>query len=364
MSPPRPGFGSKALALAVSALAALALGEAWLRLARPERLATIEYPCFYEPDPELGFRYQPNAAGRVAGHFEIENLARTNSLGFYDEEPLPPGEALPRILAVGDSFTAAMNVPRSEVWTAVLERRLRAAGWPQADVVNLGLDGTGSDVHAALIERELPRFRPDVVLLAFFGNDFADVLNGRFTRECHRGWVLSYQSEAQRSDLRARVDAHLTRTTHRFLYEHLQLVGLLTLALEGPRSLHHIRYVQPSAAELGIDDAARSRREPALTRALDALESIARSCNCRFVVTPVPAKAGLAGSLEVFRARTGERSFEIFDVAPLIESRLDERGLEPADLFFVNDAHLDALGNELFADAVFELLAPGLQPAN
>ena len=100
MTATQRGWGAKGLALAVGLLAALALGEALLRLARPERLATIEYPCFYEPDPVLGFRYQPNAAGRVAGHFEIENEANTNSLGFYDEEPLAQGAAFPRILAV------------------------------------------------------------------------------------------------------------------------------------------------------------------------------------------------------------------------------------------------------------------------
>ena len=33
-----------------------------------------------------------------------------------------------RVLAVGDSFTAALNVARDEVWTAVLERTLRARG--------------------------------------------------------------------------------------------------------------------------------------------------------------------------------------------------------------------------------------------
>jgi hypothetical protein len=360
VSSPRRRFGIRALSLIMGTLLALGLGEALLRIARPERLATIEYPCFYEPDPELGFRYRPNASGRVAGHFEIENVAVTNSLGFYDDEPLAAGAASPRILAVGDSFTAAMNVPRSAVWTAVLERRLRASGWPQADVVNLGIDGTGTDVHAALIERELPRFRPDVVVLAFFGNDFADVLNGRFARECHRGFVLSYQSEAQRGELRARVDAHLAHGLHRFSYAHVYLVRLATLALEGPRSLHHIQFVQPSAAELGVDAASRRQREPALERALAALERSARDCGCRFVVAPVPAKAGLAGSLRVFRERAAGRSFEILDVAPVIQRALDERGLALEDLFFEHDAHLDALGNELFGAAVFELLAPGL----
>ncbi len=350
----------RALSLLAGAAFALGLGEAWLRVARPEQLARIEYPCFYEPDAALGFRYQPNASGRVAGHFEIENVAVTNSLGFYDDEPLAAGAANPRILAVGDSFTAAMNVPRSEVWTGVLERRLRAAGWPSADVVNLGIDGTGTDVHAALIERELSRFAPDIVVLAFFGNDFTDVLNGRFERECHRGWVLAYQNQGQRRALRARVDAHLAHSLHRFLFDHVFLVRLLTLAVEGGRSLHHIQFVQPSAAELGIDDATRQRRAPDLARALSDLERIARSCGCRFVVAPVPAKVGLEGSGEVFRGRTRAGAFEILDVAPVLRRRLDERGLALPDLFFVHDAHLAVLGNELFGEAVFELLEPGL----
>ena len=88
--------------------------------------------------------------------------------------------------------------------------------------------------------------------------------------------MLSYQSESQRDELRARVDVHLTHGVHRFLFDHLFLVRLLTLAIEGPRSLHHIQFVQPSAAELGIDDATRRSRAPALERALDDLERIAR----------------------------------------------------------------------------------------
>ena len=43
-----------------------------------------------------------------------------------------------------------------------------------------------------------------------------------------------------------------------------------------------------------------------------------------------------------------------------MQRMLDERRLALPDLFFVHDAHLNALGNELFGGAVFELLAPGL----
>jgi hypothetical protein len=63
------------------------------------------YPCFYQEDARTGFRYAAGAEARVAGHFEIDSLARLNSLGFHDDEPLPPGRSAWRILAVGDVST-------------------------------------------------------------------------------------------------------------------------------------------------------------------------------------------------------------------------------------------------------------------
>ncbi len=61
---------------------ALKLAEITLRIARPARVSLIRYPCIYQPDPQLGYCYTPGATGLVAGHFEIENPVRINSLGF------------------------------------------------------------------------------------------------------------------------------------------------------------------------------------------------------------------------------------------------------------------------------------------
>ncbi|MCH7709450.1 MAG: hypothetical protein IH884_13245, partial [Myxococcales bacterium] len=46
---------------------ALFLAEAMLRAVRPARLDVIRYPCVYQPDPILGFRYKPGAQGLGAG---------------------------------------------------------------------------------------------------------------------------------------------------------------------------------------------------------------------------------------------------------------------------------------------------------
>jgi hypothetical protein len=201
------GGSGRTAALLLGLGAALLLAEGTLRLFAPPQLAKIRYPCVYAPDPETGYRCLPHASGVAAGHFEYENRVEINAQGFYDDEPRDPSRAHPRILAVGDSYTAALNLPKPQVWTSVLERELVARGFPDADVVNAGLDGTGSDVHARRIRELAARFRPDVTLLAFFANDLGDVLDGRFQRECYRGLVLSYPSPEHRDRLRAAANA-------------------------------------------------------------------------------------------------------------------------------------------------------------
>lgn len=352
----RRQLGTVALAVA-SVGVALALAEAALRTLRPEATAPIEYPCFYEEDERFGFRYVPGATGRVAGHFEIDSTARINSLGFHDDEPLPPARSDWRLLAVGDSFTAGLNLDRSEVWTAVLERRLREGGHPTADVVNLGLDGTGTDVHLDLVRAFAPRFRPHTVIFAFYANDLLDVLHGRFRRECHRGFALSYQDDLQRLVLRKRVDTHLERAFLLAAFEHSYLARASLHAWFGPRNLFRMNFAQASLAELGIDDAVREGRRPRLRAAFDGIAAFAADCDCRVFVVPVPPRRALGGSLRVLRNQLGEIPLEVVDVVPAMERALRERGLAARDLFWVQDNHLNARGNELFAQALAEALS-------
>jgi lysophospholipase L1-like esterase len=333
-----------------------------VRALKPPAASRIRYPCIYEPDPLLGFRYRAGAIGRVAGHFEIDNLVELNSLGFYDDEPLDPGDTDLRLLAVGDSFTAAMNVPRPDVWTSVLEAELRRSGHPRADVVNIGIDGTGTDVHLELLRRYVPRFEPDVVLVAFFANDVDDVLDGRFTRECHAGYVLSYQTRAQRDGLRARVDAHLERRALRWAFERSYLVRLGAGLALGPRNLFRLEFVTPRRAELERGPEALARRRVALRQAFEGLEALGRDCTCRLLIVPVPARRELTGSLRILRRQIADLDLEVVDVAPHMVRALARDGRAPPDLFFVHDNHLNAYGNRLFGRAVARALAAELAP--
>jgi lysophospholipase L1-like esterase len=344
----------------VGAIAALALGELFLRAARPPRLSVIRYPCIYRPDETLGFRYVPNSRGVVAGHFEIHNEVEINSLGFWDSEPLPPGRSELRILAVGDSFTAAMNVKRSEVWTSVLENELRRRGWPGADVVNAGIDGTGTDVHLQLIREYAPRFAAHVVILAFYANDIGDVIHGRFQRECYRKYVLSYQTLAQRDAMRVRIDSHHEKKLRRWLFDHFYLIRLLNVAIDEPLNPYRIQFLQPRLAELGIDARVRQARGARLGAVFRELVRFSESCNCRLLVVPVPPAADAKGSLDLWRRNARTTALEVLDVVPALEQIRRRDGREHSDLYFENDNHFNAYGNALYARAIADFLEGSL----
>jgi len=340
------------LALFLLALGlSLAAAEAFVRWRAPAPLRPARWPCVYEPDPRFGFRYVPGAVERLEGGYAV----RINRWGFHDREPRLPEDGL-RVLAVGDSFTAGLHVPRARTWPQALEDALHERGYADADVVNVGLDGTGTDVHADLLRVFLPAVRPHVVVLAFFANDVMDVVHGRFARECHDGFVLSWQGEAQRAALRARVDAHRERRVLRWLFERSHLVRLVVRALEGPRSPFFMPFQQPSPAELGIDDAVRRERWPRVRAAWRDVEALARACDCRFVVVPVPPRGEPGGSLHALRRALGPTDLEVIDVVPALRRALAEAGRPVQALHFAHDAHLNAFGNRLYARAIAEAI--------
>lgn len=320
-------------------------------------LSRIEYPCVYAPDEKLGFRFVPGASGRKASHFEIDNEVRINSAGFHDREPPAAGAADPVILGVGDSFTAGIFVTRDESWTAAAERRLRASGRPDVAVINAGIDGTGTDVHVSLMEELSPRFRPRIVVLAFYGNDFFDVQVGRLFRECYRGTVLAYPDDESRDLLRRRVDALESQWFRRFLFEHLYLARLYEYLRGGVLNPWRMNYLQRSRAELGLDDAALARRRPAVAEALDRLEAFASRCDCQVLVVPVPPRSDPDGSLRLFQAETRGRSFDVVDVLPAMQEALGRDGRGPEALYFVHDDHLNAYGLRLYGEAVADEIA-------
>lgn len=99
-----------------------------------------------------------------------------NAHGHYDDPFPAAGEAGPRVVSIGDSFSAGV-VPHHFHFTTVAERLL---GVP---VLNLGFAAAGPYEYRYLLRHEVPALGPDLVVVnLFIGNDLRDVTK-RGTRD-------------------------------------------------------------------------------------------------------------------------------------------------------------------------------------
>ena len=72
-----------------------------------------------------------------------------------------------RVLVLGDSFTAGMQVADDQVYPHLLEARLNTRGGRRVAVLNAGVNGWSTDNQLLYWRREGASLRPELVLLAF-----------------------------------------------------------------------------------------------------------------------------------------------------------------------------------------------------
>ena len=119
---------------------------------------------------------------------------RLNSLGFRDAEFGPKQSNVYRIVAIGDSFAYGV-VPYRNNFLTVLESNLNGIG--AAEVLNMGIPGTGPKDYFDLFVREGLSLEPDAVLVTFFiGNDITagagQVRGGAISRYSYLWSALRY----------------------------------------------------------------------------------------------------------------------------------------------------------------------------
>ncbi|HEY2387816.1 MAG TPA: GDSL-type esterase/lipase family protein [Candidatus Binatia bacterium] len=147
---------------------------------------------FYTWYPGSRFTYH-NLPGVVPASAPV----RIDAFGLRGDEvpmPKPPGER--RVLVVGDSYTAAVQLPEERIFTTLLQRALEQAR-PGATyrVLNAGVNGAGTAEELLYFEHEGATLTPDVVVLQYAFNDVDD------TRR-HGGFRLTADGVALRDDLR------------------------------------------------------------------------------------------------------------------------------------------------------------------
>jgi len=99
----------------------------------------------------------------------------TNAQGFRDTEDYAydKPEGLLRVISLGDSHTQGFEVRQDRTFSEIIERVLKDRGI-EAQVLNTGISGFSTAEQLAFLENEGIHYKPDVVVLGFFANDFSD----------------------------------------------------------------------------------------------------------------------------------------------------------------------------------------------
>ncbi len=75
------------------------------------------------------------------------------------------------ILVVGDSLSAAYNIPRQSGWVNLLQQRLAAGSGDRFRVVNASISGDTTAGGVARLPALLDQYRPDILVLELGAND-------------------------------------------------------------------------------------------------------------------------------------------------------------------------------------------------
>ncbi len=129
---------------------------------------------FWESDPVIGMKLIPNKRGRSIKRELFDVPVQINSHGFREREHAwekPAGTM--RVVLLGDSYIEALQVPFEQSVPALLEGRLRAAGI-EAETINLGVSSLGTARQYLVLREYGLRYKPDLVLLFFVGNDLTN----------------------------------------------------------------------------------------------------------------------------------------------------------------------------------------------
>lgn len=136
----------------------------------------------YRFSPSLLWIQKPNAQYTYRRQ-EFETQITYNSAGLRDYEyTLEKPEGSFRIAVLGDSFTEAREVPLASSYPKLLEKRLNASLSRQKyEVINFGAVRYGTDQYLIRLKEQALTYKPDLILVGIYENDFVDNLKGLVT---------------------------------------------------------------------------------------------------------------------------------------------------------------------------------------
>ena len=347
--------------------------------------------ALWQYDDELGWAFRPGMEGWVTKpEDDVAVWVTINPHGWRDKEYtfVPPPNTR-RIVLLGDSFSAGIEVELQETFQEQLESKLNSRlGTPRYEVVNTGVPGYGT-AQELLVYREYGRlYQPDIVLLEWFVNDVVEnsELNPNrsaptFTRddrgqynwssgeESDPGWLKQIKTLFRQRTL---LYPMLVSYFHRLFPSILptpggQLASVTTIVSNEPDEKNPVLNLFRASLDEGYEDAWEITEELILM-----LRNEVEQDGACFAVVMVPfvfsdefiAENSLTSSdsstsepwdYEAPTRRLGDfltsNNILYLDLTAPITQRLSQ---DNGALYLEKDGHWNALGHEVVADALDE----------
>jgi hypothetical protein len=176
------------LLLGCSILVSLSAGELLLRRYYPIGEINVRF------DRRYLYRYIPNS--REIYRFSAANGGKQLLVTINGEGRRGDVVSMkrPRIPVYGDSFISSIFTPINQTFVWQLERKLGSTFASAPQVVNCGVSGYGPDQESLVLEDEIDRLKPQMVIVAIYaGNDFGDLLR-------HKIYKLDDQKQLKDND--------------------------------------------------------------------------------------------------------------------------------------------------------------------
>ncbi len=326
----------------LSALAAILIAlELAARLLFAQWGPTIggERTTFCDYDAELGWSHRPGFEATFSRR-DFSVHVSINPDGQRDTiYPLGRSDAQ-RMLVLGDSFGWGYGVEHQDRFDEVLESR--HANW---EIINTSVSGYGTDQQLIYLRTRGLAYKPDVVLLLLYSNDFAN--NSAAAQYYTNKPYFILQGE--------HLELRNTPVPRPYLLQRMaHLIGqtyILGRAMQGAIAL--IRSL--SAKQIGLHGDRRSDASYPLTRRLiHEIDSLSRSIGARFVLVSIPMDMARRNALAEQAEQSG------FPYLALDETFANGGG----GLTFPHDDHWNSQGHRVAANALEEfLLERGLMTA-
>jgi len=277
----------------------------------------------YDFDPEIGHWMRPNQRA-----FTHDKPVATNSAGIRDAEYAEESASdVYRILALGDSQTFGNGLDLIDTWPKQLESTLNSNSPSMGyEVINGGLPGSDTWQHEIILERMLPKYKPDAVILAFYTNDVVE------------SFVPSDEARTSESKL-AKQLAYLLKRSALLLSLRSAIQSVLMSVNPSPG------YMQELAVVQGDDDPSLDAQWRQVETSLSNMARISNDSDVELIVAVLPRRDQVSGQLawQKFHARiqailSRHRIPAVLTIEPLQQS-FDTYGPE---LFIPWDGHNSA----------------------